>query len=89
MALLLELFLPKRDDLALCVSGCKYNEGAPQRDGQGVPLRSHYPETGLVQKEVYWEKGRGSGKGLEVEKGGGQRGTERERREEGREEKAN
>lgn len=42
-----------------------------------VPLRIHH----LVQKEVYQGKGRGFGKGVEAEKGGRQRRTERDRRE--------
>lgn len=39
-----------------------------------VPLRIHH----LVQKEVYQGKGRGFGKGVEAEKGGRQRRTERD-----------
>lgn len=38
----------------------------------------------LSEKEFYWGKGRGPGKGVEAEKEGGQRRTERVRKEEGR-----
>ena len=43
-------------------------ERVPQWPSQGVPLRSHHPTTSLVQKEVYWGKGRGPGKGIEADR---------------------
>jgi hypothetical protein len=49
-----------------------------------IPLRTHHHTTGLEQKEVYRGKGREPGKGVEAEKGGGQRRTEREERNRGR-----
>lgn len=48
--------------------------------GQGFPLRNHHHATGLVQREVYWEKGKGLG---EVGRGR-EGGTEKDRREEKR-----